>query len=88
MREEGAVLVHEPDPAPMRRRLPPDRGRRGGRGPRPAAARPATTRRSVLLPLPLGPEHGDPLALRHLEVDPGQRGRAVERHPHVLDPQH
>ena len=87
MREEGAVLVHEPDPAPVRRRS------------RQVAA--AEEDAARVRPLQAGddpqeralaaaarPQHGDPLALRHLEVDPGQRERAVERHPHILDPQH
>ena len=54
---------------------------------RPASGRcrPAIVRSSVLLPLPLGPEHGHALAVGYVEVDAGERVEAVERDREALD---
>ena len=87
MREERAVLVHEPDPAAVRRHareiaaVEEDAARV-----RPLQAGDDPQERA--LAAAARPEHGDELAVRHLEVDPVERGLAVERDRHVLDPEH
>ena len=87
MREERALLVHEPDPAAVRRHAGEiAAGEQDAT--RPGRWRPATTRRSVLLPLPLGPSTASRSPSATSSSTPASAVAAVERDAHVVDAEH
>ena len=75
VREQLVVLEHQPDAAPVRRAPRPGRRRPAAPARRRAPASPATTRSSVVLPQPLGPEHATISPSATVEVDAVEHAR-------------
>ena len=84
---ELVVLEHQPEAAPVRRHAGQVARRPSTRGPASGSCRPATTRSSVLLPLPLGPSSAHDLARRPpSRSTPSSTVPPVEANGDVLEP--